>query len=125
MKRSGNSFSALGELKKIIDEFGLYQRQRSNHFEEEILELMRKDITITPEPVGSGGNPKRTGAFRIGYQGEDPVLVTRVANRLTDLYVEQNLKTREGQAAGTSDFLDTQLREAKKQLDALEAAVSS
>ncbi len=114
-----------GELKKIIDEFGLYQRERSNHFEEEILEMMRKDITITPEPVSGGGNAKRTGAFRIGYQGQNPVLVTRVANRLTDLYVEQNLKTREGQAEGTSDFLDTQLREAKKRLDELEAAVSS
>jgi uncharacterized protein involved in exopolysaccharide biosynthesis len=49
----------------------------------------------------------------------------QVANRLTDLYVEQNLKTREGQAAGTSDFLDTQLRESKKRLDELEAAVST
>ena len=38
----------------------------------------------------------------------------QVANRLTDLYVEQNLKTREGQAAGTSDFLDTQLRECQE-----------
>jgi uncharacterized protein involved in exopolysaccharide biosynthesis len=48
----------------------------------------------------------------------------QVANRLTDLYVEQNLRTREGQAAATSDFLDTQLREAKKRLDEMEAAVS-
>ncbi len=111
-----------GELKKIIDDFGLYQKQRKTHFEEEILELMRKDVAIELVPVGAD---KRPGAFRIGYQGPDPTLVTRVANRLTDLYVEQNLKTREGQAEGTSEFLGTQLTEAKKRLDALEAAVSA
>ncbi|HYW41810.1 MAG TPA: Wzz/FepE/Etk N-terminal domain-containing protein [Bryobacteraceae bacterium] len=114
-----------GELKKIIDDFGLYREERKTHFDEEILEMMRKDITITLESVGSGSNDKRTASFRIGFQGRDPVLVTRVANRLTDLYVEQNLKTREGQAEGTSEFLDTQLLEAKKRLDQLEGAVSS
>jgi uncharacterized protein involved in exopolysaccharide biosynthesis len=75
--------------------------------------------------VGGTGKTKRPGAFRIGYQGSDPALVMQVANRLTDLFVEQNLKTREGQAAGTSEFLDTQLREAKQRLDEMERAVSA
>src|ERR1035438_6635582 len=118
------------ELKKVIEEFGLYREERKTHFEEEILELMRKDITITlesamPGSTGASSRMKRPGAFRIGYQGSDPALVMQVANRLTDLYVEQNLKTREGQAAGTSDFLDTQLRDAKKHLDEMEATVST
>jgi uncharacterized protein involved in exopolysaccharide biosynthesis len=49
----------------------------------------------------------------------------RVANRLTDLFVEENQKTRESEAASTSAFLDTQLNEAKKTLDDLEKAVSA
>src|ERR1039457_1024913 len=32
------------ELKKVIEEFGLYREERKTHFEEEILEMMRKDI---------------------------------------------------------------------------------
>ena len=111
-----------GELRKIIDEFGLYREQRKAHFEDEILETMRKDITITMEAVG---NDRRPGALRIGYQGSNPSVVMQVANRLTDLCVEQNLQAREGQAEGTSEFLDIQLREAKKRLDDLEAAVGS
>jgi uncharacterized protein involved in exopolysaccharide biosynthesis len=128
-----------GNLKKMIDDFDLYAKERKTHFEEEILDMMRKDITITLEPVGSGmesadgssvsGMLKQgeqgAVAFRIGYQGSDPELVTRVANRLTDLYVEQNMKTRESQAAGTTEFLDTQLSEAKDRLAKLEAAVSA
>jgi len=111
-----------GELRKVINQFGLYQDQQKSKGEEEILDLMRKDISITMESVGSG---KRPGTFRIGYQGPDPATVMRVANRLTDLYVERNLQTREGQAEGTSEFLDNQLLEAKKRLDELEAVVSS
>ena len=116
------------ELKKVIEEFGLYREERKTHFEEEILEMMRKDITISLEsamPGSSSGKTKRPGAFRIGYQGSNPAMVMQVANRLTDLYVEKNLRDREGQAAGTSEFLDTQLRDAKKHLDEMEATVSS
>ena len=113
------------QLKKIIDEFDLYKEDRKTHVEEDILDMMRKDISITLEAVGSGINNKRTADFRIGFQGSNPTLVMRVANRLTDLYVEQNLKTREGEAEGTSQFIDTQLAEAKKQLDTLEATVSA
>jgi polysaccharide biosynthesis transport protein len=126
------------ELKKIIDDFGLYAEERKSHFEEEILEMMRTDVTITLEQVSSGLSTSGGGgiraalkgaeqavAFRIGYQGRDPQLVARVANRLTDLYVDENMKTREYQAAGTSKFLDTQLGEAKVRLDQLEATVSA
>ena len=114
-----------GELKKVIDNFGLYKKQRETHSEEEILDMMRKDISINVDQTVNGNRDKPAPAFRIGYQGPDPQLVTRVANRLADLYVDENLKTRESQAAGTSSFLDTRLREAKKHLDQMEASVSA
>ena len=116
-----------GELKKVIDEFGLYKEQRKARFEEEILDMMRKDISITMDPIETSNKSRdqRNAAFRIGFQGPDPQLVARVANRLTDLYVAENLKTRESQAAGTSEFLDSQLKEAKGRLDRLEETVSA
>jgi succinoglycan biosynthesis transport protein ExoP len=126
---------ARDNLKKIIDDFDLYARERKTKFEEDILELMRKDISITLEPVGSGmattegsrllTQATQAVAFRIGYESPDPQLAARVANRLTDLYVDQNIRTREGEAAGTSQFLESQLGEAKKTLDDLEARMSA
>src|SRR5436305_618976 len=89
--------------------------------QEEILEMMRKDISIKLERGWVGNRP---GAFRIGYQGSDPATVAQVANRITNLFIEENLKTREVQAEGTSEFIDTQLQESKKRLDELEKAVS-
>ena len=54
------------ELKKVIEEFGLYREERKKHFEEEILEMMRKDITISLEsamPGSSNSKPNGRGPF--------------------------------------------------------------
>ena len=95
------------QLKKIIDDFDLYKEYRKSLVQEEILDKMKKDITINLEKGWSGNRP---GAFRIGYQGTDPAVVAQVANRMANLYVEENLKVREVQAEGTSEFMTTQLQ---------------
>lgn len=108
-------------LKKIIDNFDLYHSERQHLFFEEIIERMRKDITITTEKGWTGNRP---GAFHVGFNGPDPNIVASVANRVANLFVEENLRTREVQADGTSEFIVTELTEAKKKLDELESKVS-
>ena len=63
-------------------------------------------------------------AFRVSYQGPNPVVVAQVANLLANFYADENLRTRETQAEGTSEFIEAQLKEAKQSLDSLEATVS-
>lgn len=108
-------------LQKIIDTFGLYREERKRLVPEEIIELMRKDISIKLE---RGWTRNQPGAFRVGYEGQNPTLVAEVANQLANLFIEENLQTRERQAEGTADFIDSQLNEAKKTLDDMEARVS-
>jgi polysaccharide chain length determinant protein (PEP-CTERM system associated) len=107
-------------LEKIISDFNLYRKERKSKVQEEILESMRRDIAIKLE---RGWTLNKPGAFRITYQGEDPNTVAQVANRIANLYIEENLKTREVQAEGTAEFIDNQLQEAKKRLDELEASL--
>jgi len=109
------------QLKKIIEDFDLYHAERKNLFEEEVLEKMRADISVKLEQGWTGNRP---GAFRVSYQGPSPAVVAQVTNRLANLYIDENLKTREVQAEGTSEFISAQLEAAKKKLDELEAAVS-
>lgn len=108
-------------LKKVIADFDLYHEQRQHMHEEDIILKMRKDIEVTPE---KGWTDNKPGAFRVSYMGTDPIVVAEVANRLANLFIEENLRTREYQAEGTSQFIQSQLQEAKKRLDALEAAVT-
>jgi polysaccharide biosynthesis transport protein len=108
-------------LQKIIRTFGLYREERKHLVPEEIIEVMRKDISIKLE---RGWTRDRPGAFRVGYEGQNPTVVAEVANQLANLFIEENLQTRERQAEGTADFIDSQLTEAKKALDDMEARVS-
>jgi len=109
-------------LQKIMDDFNLYREERRLLTPEDVLEKMTKAITIEPETKVFTGN--RVGAFKVGFQGPDPTVVAGVANRISNLYVEENLRTRETEAEGTEEFIQNQLQEAKKTLDNLEAAVS-
>jgi polysaccharide chain length determinant protein (PEP-CTERM system associated) len=107
-------------LEQMIERFDLYREERRIYPMEKILDSMRtKDITVRPETAWNG----RTASFRVGYQGPDPLVVARVANWIANIYVEENTKTRETQAVGTSQFMDSQLKEAKEKLDRLEEAV--
>jgi polysaccharide biosynthesis transport protein len=108
------------KLEKIISDFDLYKEERKSLFTGEVLELMRKDISIQTDRSWSGAKP---AAFRVSYQGKNPRVVAQVANRIANLYIEENFKTREGQAEGTSEFMDRQLAEAKERLSEQEAAV--
>src|SRR5262249_52977661 len=108
-------------LLKVIDTFGLYKEERKRMVQEEVIEQMRKDIKITLE---KGWTQNRPGAFRIGYEGRNTAIITEVTNQIANLFIEENLRTRERQAEGTADFIDSQLAEAKKNLDDLEAKVS-
>ncbi len=83
--------------------------------------MVRRDISVTPE---RGWSRDRPGAFRIAYQGRNPDVVARAANQLGALYIEENSRTGEVQAADTSGPLDNQVQEARKRLQDQEAKLS-
>ena len=108
-------------LEKIITELGLYEKERKSLSKEETVELMRKNIKID---LPTTKRAEKTNFFSISFIGDDPNMVTNVANRLSSLVIEENLKVREQQAAGTSEFMINELADAKAKLDVLEASVA-
>ena len=108
-------------LEKIITELGLYEKERKSLSKEETVELMRKNIKID---LPTNKRAEKTSFFSISFIGDDPNTVTNVANRLSSLVIEENLKVREQQAAGTSEFMVNELADAKAKLDVLEASVA-
>ena len=98
-------------LQKIIQTLNLYEKERKTRTQEEILEMMAGDISVTAE---KGWIQNRPGAFRVAYQGRNPATVAAVTNQLGNLFIEENLRSRENMAEGTADFMKTQLDQAKK-----------
>jgi len=106
-------------LQKIIENLNLYHEERKTMAREDVLAAMRGDINVSM--VNGGGGSQDLQAFRISYSGKDPRLVARVTSELASLFIEENLKAREQQATGTTDFLQHQLEETRKGLETQEA----
>jgi polysaccharide chain length determinant protein (PEP-CTERM system associated) len=108
-------------LLQIIDQFDLYEKERRRLGPEELVRLMRQDIEIRPLE----GDPQRRNinSFRISFSTDSPRLAQQVTIRLTILYIEQNVKTREQQALGTTAFLGNQLGAARTELQKEETRV--
>lgn len=103
-------------LEQIISQLNLYEAEKRWMKQEEIIELMRKNTKV--EIKG------REGYFTISFTGEEPRVVTTVANRLASMFIEENLKFREQQAQGTTEFLGQELKAKKVMLENLEREIT-
>jgi polysaccharide chain length determinant protein (PEP-CTERM system associated) len=113
-------------LRKIITEFNLYNSFNGSMAGDEVIEMMRRDISV--EVVTNQLNTDRSksvAAFKIGYSGRNPVLVQKVTRNLASLFIEENLKDREQESEGTTDFLDDQLEKLRTSLQDQEKRIQT
>lgn len=103
-------------LQKIIDAFNLYAEERKALAREDVIAKMRGDIR-TAVANDFGGGAQDLQAFRISYRARDPRVAAQVTNQLAALFIEENLKAREEQATGTTEFLSNQLQDTRKALE--------
>ncbi|MCL1981112.1 MAG: Wzz/FepE/Etk N-terminal domain-containing protein [Proteobacteria bacterium] len=96
-------------LEKIILQLSLYEEARKKLPMEDVIEMMRTNITIQPSGKGD--------IFSVSFQGGNPEKVTKVANGLASLFIEENMKYREERATETSKYTQSELASAKKVLD--------
>jgi polysaccharide chain length determinant protein (PEP-CTERM system associated) len=103
-------------LEQVIAELNLYKKESKKLTKEELVELMRKDIRVEL-PRG------KEGYFAISYMTADRRMAATVANRLASLFIEENLKVREQQAMGTTEFLATELSNTRAKLDEMDKQI--
>ena len=101
-------------LLQIIEEFGLYSKERSHLSPEQLVELMRSNIVI--QPTEKGPEPKGLNAFQISFTSDDPHSAQEVTGRLTSLFISENNQSREEQSTDTTKFLSEKLADAEADL---------
>ena len=106
-------------LQHIIEALNLYPEERKRQAREDVINKMRADISVSVVSDFGGGQDLQ--AFRIIYSGKESRLVAQVTNELASLFIEENLKAREQEATGTTEFLQDQLEETRKALEQQEA----
>lgn len=107
-------------LTKVMDELRLFENARKKRTSEDLIANMRKRIEIEVVP---GPNRESSEAFSLSFLHEDPKEAMHGAARLASLFIEENLNTREHQAVGTSEFLESQLSGTKARLEVMEQRI--
>jgi succinoglycan biosynthesis transport protein ExoP len=101
-------------LERVIKELDPYPQAMAAEPLSQVVERMRRAIVVLV---------KGTDAFSIEYVHSDPEKAMQVANRLASLFIEEVTHSRQAQVEGASQFIETQLQEARRNLEAHEEAV--
>ncbi|TFH33483.1 MAG: hypothetical protein E4G97_00400 [Deltaproteobacteria bacterium] len=109
----------------VMEELGLYKERREKLPAEEVVEMMRKNIDIQVASTTDRGRRRDSSedAFTLTVTQGNPRMAMMIASRLASYFIEENLKSREQQSVGTSDFLKSQLQKTKTRLEAQEERV--
>lgn len=104
-------------LETIIQEFNLYPEERRSGLMEDVVDRMRSnDIGMA---VVKGD------AFKVSFVSQDPRLAMRVTERLTSLFISENLKDREVIAERSSQFLESELEGVRLKLSDTEQKLAA
>ena len=106
-------------LEQIIDQFGLFENS-AGMYQEDKINGLRKRIKVKNVKASQGAE-----SFSISFTGSEPQRVMRIANTLASYFMDENLKVREAQAIGTSEFLDSELNKTKKRLEEKEQKLAA
>jgi polysaccharide chain length determinant protein (PEP-CTERM system associated) len=105
-------------LEPIIEKFGLYAEVRGKVHIEDLVERLRTSIVITPLVSMPGTQNQSLPGFYVNVTFNNPQLGQQICTEITSMFMEQNARALEQQAAQTTSFLSQQLAEAKGKLDA-------
>jgi polysaccharide chain length determinant protein (PEP-CTERM system associated) len=109
-------------LEQMITEMGLYPELRSRMPMEDVVAKMRNDLVVGLEPARRGPRgPEPPNAFHIRFTYTNAATAATVTQKIGALYVEQNSKGRGALARATASFLDSELDQARRKLEAQEA----
>ncbi|MBI2799530.1 MAG: lipopolysaccharide biosynthesis protein [Gammaproteobacteria bacterium] len=117
-------------LSSIIDKYHLYAESRKRNPLEEVLEQMRKDITVKPisAEVGDpklGHSVQATIAIELAYENKAPDVAQRVANEVVSLFLNENLKQRTKTSEETLNFLSSESEKLRNQVADLETKLAA
>src|SRR5271154_3165478 len=106
-------------LQPIIERFNLFANGKMSM--DDRIDLTRKNIGITPiQSAIARGLP----GFYISFKANDARTAQLVCGEIQSLFVSENLNDRAASAAGTTEFLATQLADAKAKLDEQDARLA-
>jgi polysaccharide chain length determinant protein (PEP-CTERM system associated) len=102
-------------LERVVNEFDLFNHAGAPASIEQRVGMLRRRINLE---IG------RSETFSLSFDADTPENAQRVTARIASLFIEENLKVREQQAAGTTNFISAEAERLRKELELQEARVN-
>ncbi len=99
-------------LQGIISHFHLYDSARGPVDSDGLVQQMRRDIKIDLV----SGRPGELSAFKISYSASSGLVAQQVTNELSSLFIDENTHSRQRLSENTTEFLESQVENARKDL---------
>jgi polysaccharide biosynthesis transport protein len=118
-----NNILSRTNLLNILQSNNLYPELRKKLTDEDVVEKeLRKAIRVGALSSVSFrvGNSAPVSAFTVSFKYRERHLAQRVTEELASRFIDENVRLREASANQTDSFLQTQLEEAKRDLDGVE-----
>src|SRR5215469_11567820 len=100
-------------LLHIIERLNLYPEGAGHSSPDELVERMRGDIKIELNRSEDG---RALTSFNVYYSARQPATAQAVTTELCNLFINENLEVRQQQSQSTTDFLQSQLEAASRDL---------
>lgn len=119
----------LNQLKELIKELDLYKKELEKNTLDEMATEMRDKIVLEPINVEvadrkSGRTATVTIAFSLSFQGKNPKKTQKVVDKITTLFLEEDINVRTSRALDTHEFLQDEKNQIKQQLSEMDQKIA-
>ncbi len=111
-------------LQPIIERFDLYKQDRDKVSMDELVSRLRSDVEVTPIRPQTRSRDDQIPGFYVAASADSPRTAQLICGEIVAMFTADNLRAREQQAQGTTDFLASQLADAKANLDRQDAVLA-
>ena len=105
------------QLQPIIERYGLFKESASRNTMEVLVLMLQKAIEVTPLKPIVRSRDETVPGFEITVTLNDPRIAQQVCADIASMFVEADIGQRSQTAQGTTNFLQSQLEDAKRNLD--------
>jgi polysaccharide chain length determinant protein (PEP-CTERM system associated) len=114
-------------LSRIIDDLGLYPEESKEMTREEVIEIMRSDLSVVPvvpELEAENAKQEEIDTFQISFRADAARTAADVTNRLANDFVEEHIKARTQASGETSEFLQSELTRVAGRIQEVEERIA-
>jgi polysaccharide chain length determinant protein (PEP-CTERM system associated) len=112
-------------LEPIIRQYGLYATDVDKASMEALVGRLQKAIEVTPVAPMAETRARELPGFNVAVTMDNARTAQQVCTAVTSMFIEENLKSRQQHSEQTTQFLSTQLVDAKAALDDQDAKLAA